>query len=102
MQPIPRTTFEQLAARYPVLLLDAYGVLVHSTGALPDAVARIAYLNRTGKPYFLLTNDASTLPAAAARRSRPPLPQLRAGHSGRTHHQLGGAAGTVLRGPWPA
>ncbi|MEJ2643443.1 MAG: HAD hydrolase-like protein [Gammaproteobacteria bacterium] len=70
MKPIPRTTFEQLAARYPVLLLDAYGVLVHSTGALPDAVARIAYLNRTGKPYFLLTNDASTLPAAAARRYR--------------------------------
>lgn len=67
MQPIPRITFEQLAARYPVLLLDAYGVLVHSTGVLPDAAARIAYLNRTGKTYFLLTNDASRLPAAADR-----------------------------------
>ncbi|HKJ07472.1 MAG TPA: HAD-IA family hydrolase [Gammaproteobacteria bacterium] len=70
MQPIPRITFEQLAARYPVLLLDAYGVLVHATGVLPHAVERIAYLNRTGKPYFLLTNDASRLPAAAARRYR--------------------------------
>jgi HAD superfamily hydrolase (TIGR01459 family) len=66
--PIPEVTLETLVHRYAVLLLDAYGVLVHSSGALPGAVALIQWLNRSGKPYYILTNDASKLPATAARR----------------------------------
>jgi len=61
-------TIEALMSRYAVLLLDAYGVLVNSTGALPGAAGLIDELNRSGKPYYLLTNDASKLPRTAASR----------------------------------
>jgi HAD superfamily hydrolase (TIGR01450 family) len=57
-----------LLERYTVLLLDAYGVLVHGTGVLPGAAELIGRLNRTGKPYYILTNDASRLPATSAER----------------------------------
>lgn len=56
--------------RYSVLLFDAYGVLNHSSGALPGAVELIEALNRSGKAYFVLTNDASKLPETAAARFR--------------------------------
>jgi ribonucleotide monophosphatase NagD (HAD superfamily) len=67
MKPV---TIDELIERYPVLLLDAYGVLVGTAGALPGARELIARLNRTGKPYYLLTNDASKLPETAAQRYR--------------------------------
>lgn len=54
--------------RYAVLLLDGFGVLVHGSGALPGAGGLIDDLNRRGKPYYILTNDASRLPAARAER----------------------------------
>ena len=57
---------EKLIARYSVLLLDAYGVLVHTSGALPGAAQLIDTLNHTKKPYYILTNDASKLPATSA------------------------------------
>lgn len=59
---------EELIARYPVLLLDAYGVLVNACGALPGAAGLIDELNCSRKPYYLLTNDASKLPQTAASR----------------------------------
>jgi len=59
-------SIEKLMASYSVLLLDAYGVLVHTSGALPGAAQLIDTLNRTKKPYYILTNDASKLPATAA------------------------------------
>ncbi len=52
--------------RYSVLLFDAYGVLNHSSGAMPGAVELIDALNRSGKPYYVVTNDASKLPETAA------------------------------------
>ncbi len=52
--------------RYTVLLFDAYGVLNHSSGAMPGALALIDGLNRSGKPYYVVTNDASRLPETAA------------------------------------
>ena len=64
----PEITIEELIARYPVLLLDAYGVLVNSSSALPGAAGLIDELNLTRKPYYLLTNDASKLPQTAAIR----------------------------------
>jgi glycerol 3-phosphatase-2 len=63
-----KITIEELIAHYPVLLLDAYGVLVNSTSALPGAAGMIDELNRSGKSYYLLTNDASKLPQTAASR----------------------------------
>ena len=61
---------EQLIADYSVILLDAYGVLVDTQGALCGAVELIERLNRLQKPYFIVTNDASKLPATSARLYR--------------------------------
>ena len=66
MARIKNINIEKLTARYSVLLLDAYGVLVHTTGALQGAAQFIDTLNRTKKPYYILTNDASKLPATSA------------------------------------
>jgi len=60
-------TIDELLERHAVLLFDAYGVLIHSSGALPGAEHLIGRLNRTGKPYYILTNDASKLETTAAR-----------------------------------
>ena len=57
-----------LVERYSALLFDAYGVLSYSVGALPGAVELIDRLNRMGKPYYVLTNDASALPETRAAR----------------------------------
>ena len=65
---IPNITADELIDRYETLLLDAYGVLVHSTGPMPGAAAFVDRLNGSGKPYYLLTNDASRLPSTLARR----------------------------------
>jgi len=66
MDELPEINIETLIDQYEVLLLDAYGVLVHSSGILAGAVELIAKLNRTPKPYYILTNDASRLPTTAA------------------------------------
>ena len=62
------TTFRELVERYPVILFDAYGVLVSSHVVVPEAPTAIARLNCLGKPYFVLTNDASALPENRAAR----------------------------------
>ncbi|MCG5053761.1 MAG: HAD hydrolase-like protein [Myxococcales bacterium] len=54
---LPR--IEALLARYDVFFLDAYGVLVNSNGALPGAATFLESLAERGKPYWLLSNDAS-------------------------------------------
>lgn len=61
-------TFFDLIDRYDALLLDAYGVLVDLSGALPGAAAWIDELNRRGKPYWLASNTAARQPESAARR----------------------------------
>ena len=68
MTAIPTITTAEVLARYDVILLDAYGVLNDHEGALPGAPAFIDLLNRTGKPYLLLTNDASRTPETSSRR----------------------------------
>jgi HAD superfamily hydrolase (TIGR01450 family) len=67
---VPETDVAALLRRYDVLLFDAYGVLVHSAGALPGAAELVARLNTAGKSYYILTNDASKLPTTAAARYR--------------------------------
>jgi HAD superfamily hydrolase (TIGR01450 family) len=68
MTALQKITIEALIERYAVLLLDAYGVLVNNSGALAGAADLIRILNRTQKPYYLLTNDASKLPQTTAGR----------------------------------
>ena len=65
---IPPTTVDALLDRYEAILFDAYGVLVHAGGPLPGAADLIARLNREGRRYFVVTNDASKRPDTAARR----------------------------------
>ena len=71
MSPVPRVTLDDLIDRYNVILFDAYGVLAGSKSVVPGAVEAIDRLNELGKPYYVLTNDASALPeTTAARYSR--------------------------------
>ncbi|UCH47016.1 MAG: HAD hydrolase-like protein [Betaproteobacteria bacterium] len=67
-QPVPRTSIDELIERYDLLLFDAYGVLVHASGAMPGAPETVARLNQANKAYAVLTNDASKLPEVAAQR----------------------------------
>ena len=53
MKSIPEITIEALIQRYEVLLLDAFGVLVHSSGTLAGAVELIARLNQTAASYYI-------------------------------------------------
>ena len=68
MTAVPETNVAALLRRYDALLFDAYGVLVHSAGALPGAAELVDRLNTAAKPYYILTNDASKLPTTAAAR----------------------------------
>lgn len=54
-----------LAARFDLFLLDAFGVLNVGEGAIPSAPGAMAALQATGKRLMVLTNGA-TLPASAA------------------------------------
>jgi 4-nitrophenyl phosphatase len=66
----PETTIPELIETYEALLIDAYGVLVHSSGAYPGAKACIEHLNERGVPYFVVTNDASRTSETAAQTYR--------------------------------
>jgi HAD superfamily hydrolase (TIGR01450 family) len=70
MESIPETDIDRVIDRYSVLLIDAYGVLIDSTGALPGAARLITRLNESAKAYYILTNDASRLPVTATLRYR--------------------------------
>jgi glycerol 3-phosphatase-2 len=54
-----RTDLTSLIARYDVFLLDIYGVLVSSAGALPGAPQFLRRLRDAGKHFLLVSNDAS-------------------------------------------
>ena len=56
-----------LVDAYDGLLIDVYGVLKDASGALPGAADLIAHLRAIAKPFALVTNDASRLPATVAR-----------------------------------
>jgi HAD superfamily hydrolase (TIGR01459 family) len=54
-----RAALSELIERYDVFFLDAYGVLVRSSGALPGAAAFLDRLRAAGRSFFILSNDAS-------------------------------------------
>lgn len=64
----PIVGLEYLINRYSAILFDAYGVLAGSDHVVAEAPAAIDRLNAVGKPYFVLTNDASALPETRAAR----------------------------------
>lgn len=67
---VPRTTARDLVARYELLLLDAYGVLLTHDGALPEAAAFVDHLRAEHRPFLIVTNDASRSPQRSAERYR--------------------------------
>lgn len=66
----PRRRLPDLLSAYDGVLLDAYGVLNDARGALPGAAALIERLHAGATPYWVVTNDASRLPATLAARLR--------------------------------
>ncbi len=68
MSQVPRVTLDDLIDRYSVILFDAYGVLAGAKSVVPGAPEAIARLNDLGKPYYVLTNDASALPETTSMR----------------------------------
>ena len=67
-EKIPEIAVAELIDRYSVFLLDAYGVIMRGSAALPGAPGLIAELDRRGKRYYVMTNDASALPSTRAER----------------------------------
>jgi HAD superfamily hydrolase (TIGR01450 family) len=57
---------QELLEKHKVFLIDAYGVLVTSSGALPGAVELLELLEFHKKQFFILTNDASRTQESAA------------------------------------
>ncbi|MBI3927492.1 MAG: HAD-IA family hydrolase [Armatimonadetes bacterium] len=105
MSSIPQTSGDGLLERYSALLLDAYGVLVHTGGPMRGAAAFLDKVLHRKIPYFILTNDASKQPDTASRRYRSfglPIPAERIITSGGLlagyfrQHGLEGARCAVL------
>lgn len=55
---------------YDALLIDAFGVLVHSEGAFSGAASFVKRLDDERMPYVIITNDASRLPETCAQKYR--------------------------------
>lgn len=56
------SNFKQVIEQYRAIFLDAYGVLKNSQGIIPGVQETIDYLRISGKPFYILTNDASRSP----------------------------------------
>ncbi|MGE5181745.1 MAG: HAD-IIA family hydrolase [Acidobacteriota bacterium] len=67
IEPTP-IDVRELLSRYDGVLLDVYGVLLDAQGPLPGAAELLAELQRTGRPYAIVTNDASRSADTYARR----------------------------------
>lgn len=69
--PAPATTsVDELFERYAGFLIDAYGVLVHASGSFPGASRFIERLKSAGKPFCIITNDASRPAESCAQKYR--------------------------------
>lgn len=55
----PLVSAQELIERYDAFFIDAYGVLVNARHALPGALGFLEKLKGAGKPFFVVTNDAS-------------------------------------------
>ncbi|HEU0033159.1 MAG TPA: HAD-IA family hydrolase [Kofleriaceae bacterium] len=58
----------ELLDAYEGVLLDAFGVLIDGSGALPGATALLGELARREIPYAIVSNDASRAPETFAHR----------------------------------
>lgn len=56
------TPFASLIDQYKAVFFDAYGVLKNAHGLIPGVDRTVNALIQTGKPFYVLTNDASRSP----------------------------------------
>lgn len=64
----PLVNASTLLDLYDYFLLDAYGVLVHATGAIEGAGRFLEEITFAKKDFLVVTNDASRLPETASAR----------------------------------
>ena len=88
----PSIAISDLVDRYSGFLVDAYGVLVDGSGPRPGARAFLERVQASGKPFRVVTNDASRSPEACAARYR----QLGVPVEGACVLTSGGLLGTYL------
>lgn len=62
------TLFSDIAADYPVIFFDSYGVLRNHNGLIPGAAECVERLRKNGTHIRVLTNNAARSPRAAAVR----------------------------------
>ncbi|PPK88104.1 HAD superfamily hydrolase (TIGR01459 family) [Neolewinella xylanilytica] len=60
--------FDEVAAKFPVIFFDSYGVLRNHRGPIPNAIQTVERLMEAGKHVRVLTNNAARSPQAAADR----------------------------------
>lgn len=65
--PLIVTKSTELLSSFDLFLIDAYGVLITSSGTLPGASEFLKAIEAQGKQYFIVTNDASRTPETCAR-----------------------------------
>jgi HAD superfamily hydrolase (TIGR01450 family) len=65
-------SFSKIAARYEVILFDAYGVLKNSGGVMPGVLDVLTRFADTGKRMYVVTNDSSRSPEVMARTYEHP------------------------------
>jgi HAD superfamily hydrolase (TIGR01450 family) len=58
--------FKSIIDKYEVLFFDAFGVLKTYQGLMPGIEKTFEYLEKQGKEYYIVTNDASRSPAQLA------------------------------------
>ncbi|NCU03516.1 MAG: HAD-IIA family hydrolase [Chitinophagaceae bacterium] len=58
--------FKTIAAKYKIFFFDAFGVIKSYNGLIPGMDKTFAWLEETGKEYFIVTNDASRSPQQLA------------------------------------
>lgn len=61
-------SFRETAEKYPVIFLDAYGVLKSATGLIDGALETVTSLIDAGKEVFVVTNDSSRSPESMSER----------------------------------
>ncbi|HAN32010.1 MAG TPA: haloacid dehalogenase [Myxococcales bacterium] len=65
-----RLSWQAMLDLYDIFLFDAYGVLVHGSGPIDGAAQVLTKLNEAGRPWKVVTNDASKRPDIAAAKYR--------------------------------
>jgi len=58
--------FKTVADRYDIIFFDAFGVIKNYHGLVPGIEQTFEYLDKTGKEYYIVTNDASRSPQQLA------------------------------------